>query len=462
MAGVVAALLLFAVLYGSQMGAKPRATIPVQPLPPPDNNPITELELNPITNEKPQLSPSIAAAPNLSDVASAVDTLPAKDWSKFSRIGIILKTGEGTISRAKTQLETVLKDYPSLVVVSDKSDEINGVQVHDVITGLKDRTYERLLKGWKGLPESKLNSSETIVRRDDEDSEVLKTQTGDGWDRDTLKFFPAIELAYAKLKNADWFVLIDDDSFIMMDNFVNYIEKFDKSKLLYIGSVNTVRGPVCGVTEEKNKFMHGGSGIVMSRPAVKKMLGIVDHCVLNYWSCWAGDVSLGLCMHDAGVTFESGEGFYGEPITEPSWLLGSPCHIPHVLHKLTNAQMRTLHNYLESDPIFKNSKATIGQAYNLFHKQSLIDPKDEKMTTDINYPGGDFWEGVESLGIFGTDDQRSESCRKKCIGELKCLIWVYVPENKKCYMKSQLGFRLEEKGSGVKAGVFRSRYNCIS
>lgn len=85
--------------------------------------------------------------------------------------------------------------------------------------------------------------------------------------------------------------MMDDDSYIFMENIETLVSKLDPSKPIYMGSENNFVG--CdGVKNygDGPSFAHGGSGILVSRGALKKLVFDVDNCIIKYRDCWAGDV----------------------------------------------------------------------------------------------------------------------------------------------------------------------------
>ena len=71
----------------------------------------------------------------------------------------------------------------------------------------------------------------------------------------------------------------------------------DSSLPYYFGSATVFVG--CdGVTEFGSgpEFAHGGSGILLSKAAMRLMMRNIDTCIEKYKDCWAGDVRVALCL----------------------------------------------------------------------------------------------------------------------------------------------------------------------
>ncbi|KAJ3298788.1 hypothetical protein HDU79_006831 [Rhizoclosmatium sp. JEL0117] len=130
--------------------------------------------------------------------------------------------------------------------------------------------------------------------------------------RDAHKFLPGLRLLYKTYPDMPWYLMIDDDAFVFMHSLSEYVKLFSHTKPYYIGNMNVFVG--CdGVTEfgQGPAFAHGGSGILVSNAAMKKVLDGVDGCIVKYRDCFFGDVRVALCMRDVGVKGLPGSGFFG-------------------------------------------------------------------------------------------------------------------------------------------------------
>ncbi|KAJ3240204.1 hypothetical protein HDU77_011167 [Chytriomyces hyalinus] len=97
------------------------------------------------------------------------------------------------------------------------------------------------------------------------------------------KNLPGLKLVYKKYPNVDWYLMIDDDSYVMMDNLKMHLQKLDPNKKHYIGKMNRFKG--CdGVSEYGTgpHFAQGGAGIVISRGAMVAMMENIDDCIVRY------------------------------------------------------------------------------------------------------------------------------------------------------------------------------------
>lgn len=132
-----------------------------------------------------------------------------------------------------------------------------------------------------------------------------------GWRGDKDKNLPALHLMYTAFPGKKWYILLDDDTYIFLENFARYIlqDRMDDTPV-YTGKVFYISR--CGgferdgtfmknKSEPKGMFAHGGSGIIINRKAMELLYPRIGSCIRSFSSCWAGDMQVGLCLREAGV-----------------------------------------------------------------------------------------------------------------------------------------------------------------
>ncbi|PXF42077.1 hypothetical protein BWQ96_08183 [Gracilariopsis chorda] len=133
-----------------------------------------------------------------------------------------------------------------------------------------------------------------------------------GWRGDKDKNLPAVHLMRTMYPHKKWYLLLDDDTYIFLENFAKHVTtpNMNDGKPVYTGKVFYISK--CGGferdgtwaknrSEPKGVFAHGGSGIVMNGLAVDSMYSAIPQCIKDYSSCWAGDMQVGLCLRRNGV-----------------------------------------------------------------------------------------------------------------------------------------------------------------
>ena len=203
-------------------------------------------------------------------------TKPYTNWA------IAIKTGHQTLyDRLPHQHLTFIQPDMNILYISDIDGEFLGHRVHGVVP--KDVL----------LPQLSSNSKY-------------------GWDIDAHKNLPGFKLLYETFPDNTWYIMIDDDTYLVPQNLESCLDKFDHRKDWYLGHMLgfSCRGSEGGTP---TRFAHGGTGIIISRSALQKMLKFVDSCIPKYRECFGGDMRTALCLRDAGVEATMLETAHGDP-----------------------------------------------------------------------------------------------------------------------------------------------------
>lgn len=78
------------------------------------------------------------------------------------------------------------------------------------------------------------------------------------------QFIPGLELAYQTMPNKNWYLLLDDDTFVIPSSLRLLLAHLDHTVPHYIGNA---------VGDFRGRFAHGGSAVVLSREALTLLLG---------------------------------------------------------------------------------------------------------------------------------------------------------------------------------------------
>lgn len=78
-----------------------------------------------------------------------------------------------------------------------------------------------------------------------------------------LQFMPSLEHVWKQMPGRKWYVMQDDDTFILRPSLYRFLEHLDPSKELYLGNA---------VGDYKGRFAHGGSSFVLSNGAMRQLL----------------------------------------------------------------------------------------------------------------------------------------------------------------------------------------------
>ncbi|KAJ3223581.1 hypothetical protein HK099_000931, partial [Clydaea vesicula] len=266
---------------------------------------------------------------------------------------------------------------------------IGNIEVEDVCTNLYENISEKPT-GWK-------ESVELLQKEIKEDKIPTPGEKTEGWKMDAHKNLPGFVQLYNKIPEADWYIMLDDDTYMFFGNLDVLLKKYNPNHDHYFGTGTLFNG--CdGVTKfgEGPEFAHGGSGIVISRSAMKKMVKNSKKCIKQYRDCWAGDVRTSLCLRDQGILLKSLPGFNN----------------------------------------FTPDKFT----FNIYDKKNEYE-------LDLNRKGNDFKNLYCSTANL---------CQKICTEHQSCVAWTF--EDQRCWLKD--GIPEGEFSIGSISGVLFKKYSC--
>ncbi|RMJ15544.1 hypothetical protein BHE90_012885 [Fusarium euwallaceae] len=349
-----------------------------------------------------------------------------------TEVGYLIKTGYGTRHRVPDQLAAFAstggylgKEGQSFLVVGDwttvnQTDAaLMGVTVHDAIKRVmeskirgKVEDYPRLVK-YRSLQE-KLESG-------DED-EALRIGQSFGWELDALKFIMGMEMIYKELPGKKWYIILDDDTFLVRPSLELLLGHVDYRKPQYIGNA---------VGDFKARFGHGGSGILISGEAMRRLFehpGIVQEAYAESMTETWGDRLVATTLQKLGIYIEESYNhhFNGEP---PSitriWgdRFCSPLVSFHGLRK--PGEMRHVGQTLAE----RDQPVLWRDVWELFggSPMSTLEGRPTELTADhVGKPD----EHTRSWG----DVRSANACQTRCQQSgRRCLAWTYEMENERCH-----------------------------
>lgn len=257
---------------------------------------------------------------------------------------VILKSGSTEITqRLPIHLSTTMQCYPNRIIFSDYEEDF--AQEH-VFNAIEDVSPDLLASD----PEFELYRELQSSRREQLQMPGLSEQAmqwqgnleNPGWKLDKWKFLPMVNRTLHEFPDMKWYVFVEADTYLLWSSLLHYLSVLDYSKPIYLGSQMYI-GDVL--------FAHGGSGFVVSRSAMRK---VVSHYTAHKSDLeaftrghWAGDAVLGKTFTDSGVEFTDAwpimQGDYpgivayakpdGRPIADPEkrvwcYLTVSYHHVP--------------------------------------------------------------------------------------------------------------------------------------
>ncbi|KAK7921712.1 hypothetical protein PG985_009734 [Apiospora marii] len=256
---------------------------------------------------------------------------------------VVLRTG-ATEAREKlpVHFQTVLSCIPDLVIYSDFEEDIAGHHLHDVL----DEVDEEIRRS---NPDFELYNKLRASGREGLDYQTLFGSGGGGatdnpgWKLDKWKFLPMVERALRHRPRAKWFVFVEGDTYLVWQNMLEWLSQFDPEKPHYLGKHMYI-GDVL--------FGHGGSGFVLSKPAMQmvsqrwreKRAEIEAYTAEQ----WAGDMVLGKVIRDVGIDmFWAFPNLQGDSPTTMDWNVSKIgrepwCYSPTTFHHLNRLEYEAM------------------------------------------------------------------------------------------------------------------------
>ncbi|KAJ3126734.1 Electron transfer flavoprotein alpha-subunit [Nowakowskiella sp. JEL0407] len=372
---------------------------------------------------------------------------------RYNRFAIALKTGKSVaLSRTPIQLLSFLQPVKNLIVIADSPNiEIGNFHVHDVVTNL----YANLTNGLE--PDTPIPYSEVSEKKRPPGT---KPTEKDGWKMDAHKNLPGFKLMYetfASNREVQWFVMIDDDTYLIMENLLHVVSHLDPSQPHYLGVPARFLG--CDGVKHKGEgpfFAHGGSGILISRAALKLLMTPatpnaerlpIDECILKYKYCWAGDVRTSLCLRDHGVLLAKSFSFNSEsPFNNFNWPKQS-CIRPVSFHHLKSEEIQLVHHVMEKLADDKANGKTLEGDHSSENDDTLFEA-DEVVNTHTNKKIGGFtYAEIFQAIYFGENTDQS---LKKTLG----------PDFEKGFDRPGRDVQIQEKQNlrswGLKTGLLKN------
>jgi hypothetical protein len=229
-----------------------------------------------------------------------------------------------------------------------------------------------------------------------------------------------MELAYRQMPDKKWYIILDDDTFLIGTSLYLLLSHLDPTRPQYIGNA---------VGDYKTRFAHGGSGIVLSGEAVRRLFDrpdIVAQSYINSLDETWGDRLVGLTLIKLGIYLDErySHHFNGEP-PEMARVQGDRFCSPIVsLHGVREpGAMETIGHALSK----KEQSVVWGELWELFADTSIQQAGSEpvRQMRDHVGPTGDdtaTWDKIAS----------ADACRLKCRNRKTCLAWTYDRETRTC------------------------------
>ncbi|KAL2819873.1 hypothetical protein BDW59DRAFT_181580 [Aspergillus cavernicola] len=210
--------------------------------------------------------------------------------ASMEQVLVILKTGATeALEKVPVHIETTLRSVPHYVIFSDYAEDIAGVRTRDILRSVGEETrrtnpdfgiYNRLRTfGREGLVDGDWTN---------EENGPYGKPGNPGWKLDKWKFVPMIDEALIIKPDAQWYIFLEADTYIIWRDMMRWLSRFDPQKPHYLGAPMKMGSEV---------FAYGGGGIVLSNAATQL---VSQYRAENFTEVermtmdnWAGDHVLG-------------------------------------------------------------------------------------------------------------------------------------------------------------------------
>ncbi|KZM23412.1 uncharacterized protein EKO05_0003952 [Ascochyta rabiei] len=166
-------------------------------------------------------------------------------------VTVVVKTGAG---EAATELPAYLNRLgrckQDLLLFSDRKASVQGFDLVDALSHLR--------------PEYRWANADFDVYDSIQAANHTPAKAPDGRKLDKYKFLPMMEWTAYLRPDSHWYLFIETDTYVNYDNLYRFLARFNPASAHYFGS------PVR--PKKKAPFAHAGSGFVLSRAALSKLM----------------------------------------------------------------------------------------------------------------------------------------------------------------------------------------------
>lgn len=393
------------------------------------------------------------------------------DWSRD--VAIILKTGYGTHERALAWIEALPSGInpENVVVVGDFHAQLetrtgaqSGLKVHDVVERIVDETPT--ICGGARCPRAEKYMNLKAAVSAGEDELARNYSRSFGWELDAMKFIPGLELAYRAMPDRKWFILVDDDTYLIYPSLNSILGHFDPSMPHYLGNA---------VGDYRQRFAHGGSSIALSRATMQSLFAPANHHAVSkarlasLTETW-GDRLLADALLRLGVPIDENASrfFNGEQPWASRLRPDRLCAPVATFHHLSTAGEMT-----DVGRVFRDAADPVLWV-DLWDMFSSRGRRRENRAADTARPSASLsssdWGDEATPGRLGWDhvgqlDEHTETstsvkdalgCSRLCRARRKCLAWTWDERLGLCHSSPWVTVGRETAGlrSGLNVGRF--------
>ncbi|KAF7622104.1 hypothetical protein AFLA_008651 [Aspergillus flavus NRRL3357] len=260
-----------------------------------------------------------------------------------------------------------------------------------------------------------------------------------GWELDALKFISGLELCYDQMPDKKWYIMADDDTYLMQPALKLLLEHLDPEVPLYVGNA---------VGDYKGRFAHGGSSVILSQATMRLLFShreVVTSAHLESLEETWGDkllattlLKLGIYLDERYVIFFNGGPPRAIRVTEDRL-----CAPIISFHSLTPSEMINVgRRFQHTDEVLLWI-----DLWDIYGAPSLDSPVLESGRKDWDHVGG-----LDESTMTVNEVSTAQRCIQICQNYSKsCLAWTWESEKQLCHISNWMvpGEQAEGKTSGI-------------
>lgn len=229
---------------------------------------------------------------------------------------------------------------------------------------------------------------------------------------------PGINDMFLRMPFRKWYIILDDDTYLVRPTLERLLTHLDPRKPLYMGNA---------VGDYAGRFAHGGSAIILSREAVRRLIAnekvFAQSLQLSLDETW-GDKLVATTFQKLGIYLDERYSHYfnGEP---PELVKITPDRICSPIVSFHSLRSQTAMADIATKMKAFGKPVTWGQLLSVF----AVEPQRSVVIDRVGPLDND------ERPVTWTKVKSADACRKKCVKDNKrtCLAWKYNQRESTCY-----------------------------
>lgn len=361
--------------------------------------------------------------------------LPQDHVDGGERVLLLVKTSMRSVwSQLPAHMFTTLSQFSNVMIYSDGPDSVGGIEVVDILAQIDRhmlRTSEQLMyyRIHRSLREKHVYIAPNQVNvQGEEYVDKFKPlhMLMHAWSQRESQVLGEERLEYrgdqvdegraSSQSGYDWYVMIDDDSFLFGHALVDFLKTLDPNRPYYLGS---------GVSGLDHLFADGGSGVVLSRAAMEQGFDNpdswdwVDEYTRMAEKESRGDYIIAKYLKEkCGISLDvatSDDHFQGEPLWSMSFDVKNWCKKVFSFHGQQPRDIELLWEYQR----LKKTGLLYSDLYYDFIKPYF--PADAQRNWDNFAKTQEFMPG--SRYDKNAPYASMEKCEQRCRDDASCVMW---------------------------------------